>query len=33
LLINKRGEVVRRYVGEPDFDALHRLIDELVAET
>lgn len=32
VLINKRGEVVRRYVGEPDFAALHRLIDELVAE-
>jgi peroxiredoxin len=33
VLLNKRGEVVRRIVGEPDFPALHRLIEELVAET
>jgi peroxiredoxin len=33
LLINKRGEIVRRYVGEPDFAALHRLVDQLLAET
>ena len=33
VLINKRGEIVRRYVGEPDFTQLHQLIDELVAET
>ena len=25
-LINKRGEIVKRYVGEPDFPALHKLI-------
>jgi peroxiredoxin len=33
LLINKRGEIVRRYVGAPDFAALHRLVDQLLAET
>lgn len=31
-LINKRGEIVKRYVGEPDFDALHGLIEKLLAE-
>jgi peroxiredoxin len=29
-LINKRGEIVKRYVGEPDFAALHRLIESLL---
>lgn len=33
VLINKRGEIVKRYVGEPDFAALHTLIDQLIAET
>jgi peroxiredoxin len=32
VLINKRGEIVRRYVGEPDFDALHKLVEDLLAE-
>jgi peroxiredoxin len=32
LLINKRGEIVKRYVGEPDFAALHRLVEALLAE-
>jgi len=32
-LINKRGEIVKRFVGEPDFAALHRLIEQLLAET
>ncbi|MFY7864343.1 TlpA disulfide reductase family protein [Roseateles sp.] len=32
LLINKRGEVVKRYVGEPDFAALHALVEKLLAE-
>ena len=31
-LVNKRGEIVKRYVGSPDFDELHRLIDKLMAE-
>ena len=32
-LINRRGEIVKRYIGEPDFAALHRLVDQLLAET
>ncbi|MEO6279477.1 TlpA disulfide reductase family protein [Roseateles sp.] len=32
-LINKHGEVVKRYVGEPDFAALHGLIEQLLAES
>lgn len=31
-LVNKRGEIVKRYVGEPDFAELHRLIEELLAQ-
>ena len=31
-LVNKRGEIVKRYVGEPDFADLHRLIEKLLAE-
>lgn len=31
-IVNKRGEIVKRYVGEPDFDELHRLIEKLLAE-
>jgi peroxiredoxin len=32
VLINKRGEIVKRYVGEPDFTALHALLEKLLAE-
>jgi peroxiredoxin len=32
-LINKRGELVKRFVGEPDFAALHRLIEELLVQS
>lgn len=32
LLINKRGEIVKRYIGEPDFKALHALVEQLLAE-
>ncbi len=32
-LVNKRGEIVKQYVGEPDFAALHTLIEKLLAET
>lgn len=32
-LVDKRGEIVKRYVGEPDFADLHRLIEELLAQT
>ena len=31
-VVNKRGEIVKRYVGEPDFDQLHQLIEKLLAE-
>jgi protein-disulfide isomerase len=31
-LVNKRGEIVKRYVGEPDFAELHRLIETLLKE-
>lgn len=30
-LLNKRGEVVRRYVGEPNLTELHSLIEKLLA--
>lgn len=32
-LVNKKGEIVKRYVGQPDFAELHRLIEKLLAET
>jgi len=32
-LVNKRGQIVKRYVGEPDFKELHLLIESLLAET
>jgi len=32
-IVNKRGEIVKRYVGEPDFKALHALLEELLAES
>lgn len=31
-LLNKRGEIVKQYVGAPDFAALHQLIEKLLAE-
>ena len=31
-LVNKRGEIVKRYVGEPNFVELHQLIEKLLAE-
>lgn len=31
-VVDKRGEIVKRYVGEPDFAELHRLIEKLLAE-
>jgi thiol-disulfide isomerase/thioredoxin len=30
-LLNKQGEIVKRYVGEPDFAELHTLIEKLLA--
>ena len=31
-LVNKRGEIVKRFVGEPNFGELHQLIEKLLAE-
>ena len=31
-IVNKRGDIVKRYVGAPDFAELHRLIEKLLAE-
>jgi peroxiredoxin len=30
-LVDKRGQIVKRYVGEPGMDALHALIEKLLA--
>lgn len=32
-IVNKNGQIVKRYIGEPDFDALHQLLDKLLNET
>lgn len=32
-IVNKRGEIVKSYVGAPDFAELHKLIERLLAET
>ena len=31
-IVNKRGEIVKSYVGAPNFPELHRLIEKLLAE-
>lgn len=31
-LLNKRGEIVKKYVGAPNFADLHQLIEKLLAE-
>jgi peroxiredoxin len=31
-LVDKQGQIVKRYVGEPDFPALHALIERLLAQ-
>jgi peroxiredoxin len=31
-IVNKRGQIVKRYVGEPDFAELHQLIEKLLKE-
>jgi peroxiredoxin len=33
VIVNKRGEIVKRFVGEPDFNALHLLIEKLLAQS
>ena len=32
-IVDKRGEIVKTYVGAPDFAELHRLIEKLLAQT
>lgn len=32
-LIDHRGQIVRKYLGEPDFDALHAMLERLLAES
>lgn len=32
-LIDKKGAIAKRFVGEPDFAALHALVEKLLAET
>ena len=32
-LLNKRGVIVKRFVGNPDFEELHTLIDKLLLES
>ena len=31
-LLDKQGQIVKRYVGAPDFAALHQLIEQLLAQ-
>jgi peroxiredoxin len=31
-VIDRRGTIVKRYIGEPDFGALHALVEKLLAE-
>jgi len=31
-VINRRGEIVKRYIGEPDFEAMNKLIAKLLTE-
>jgi peroxiredoxin len=30
-LIDKQGKIIKRYVGEPEFDALHKLLEKALA--
>lgn len=32
-LVNKRGEIVKRYVGTPNFVELHQLIEKLLTQS
>ena len=32
-LVNKQGDIVKSYVGPPNFDELHRLIEKLLAQS
>jgi peroxiredoxin len=30
-VINKNGEIIKRYVGEPEFASLHQLLEKALA--
>ena len=32
-IVDKQGQIVKKYVGAPNFDELHKLIEKLLAET
>ena len=32
-LVDKQGRIVKRYVGEPEFGALHQLVEKLLAQS
>jgi peroxiredoxin len=32
-IVNKQGQIVKRYIGEPDFPTLHLLLEKLLSET
>ncbi|MDD0812336.1 TlpA disulfide reductase family protein [Curvibacter sp. RS43] len=32
-LVDKKGHIVKRYIGEPNFTELHQLIEKLLAQT
>lgn len=32
VVVNKKGKIIKRYVGEPDWDAFHQLIQKSLAE-
>jgi peroxiredoxin len=32
-IVDKQGQIVKRYVGEPDFSALHQLLEKLLAQS
>ena len=31
-IVNKQGDIVKSFVGAPNFDELHRLIEKLLAQ-
>lgn len=33
LVVNRQGDIVKRYIGEPDFEAMHKLLAKLLAAT
>lgn len=32
-IVDKKGQIVKRFVGEPDFNTLHQLLEKLLAES